>query len=69
MIRLSLKEIKEGLTDMNVSAVARSTGLSTPTVDRLSKGIMLQYHPKTIATMSEYLLKRALNEQTRKRNC
>ena len=62
MIRLSLKEIKEGLTDMNVSAVARSTGLSTPTVDRLSKGIMLQYHPKTIATMSEYLLKRALNE-------
>ena len=52
---LSLEEIKAGLKDRKLYAVASQTGLSYPTLKKLSEGKDLNYTMDTLRAVSEYV--------------
>jgi len=51
----SLKTIKAMLTDKNLSAVAKKTGLHTETVRRIATGISTNPDYKTLEALSDYI--------------
>jgi transcriptional regulator with XRE-family HTH domain len=51
----SLKAIKAMLTDKNLSAVAKKTGLHTETVRRIATGISTNPDYKTLEALSDYI--------------
>jgi len=53
---LSLKEIQEGLQDKRLYTVARSTGLSYPTLRKLAEGKAKNPTIETLKAVSNYLL-------------
>tara|TARA_R110000744_G_scaffold26904_1_gene65976 strand:+ start:2485 stop:2655 length:171 start_codon:yes stop_codon:yes gene_type:complete len=55
---LTLKEIREKLTDVNMSQIARDTGLSRPTIYKfLNENQKMQYD--TVKKVSEYFEREA----------
>ena len=53
---LSLKEIQERLGDRRLSRVQKATGLSFPTLKKLSDGTGKNYTIRTLQKVSDYLL-------------
>lgn len=53
---LSLDQIREGLRDRRLYAVAKETGLSYPTLKKLSEAQDLNYTTETLRAVSKYVL-------------
>tara|TARA_Y100000310_G_scaffold340391_1_gene435962 strand:+ start:563 stop:763 length:201 start_codon:yes stop_codon:yes gene_type:complete len=52
---LTLAEISEALKDRRLHVIAKRTGLSYPTLKRLSDGIDTNYNLDTLRTITAYL--------------
>lgn len=56
---MNLQQIKKALTDMNLKAVARSTGVNYQMVWRIANGADQNPTYKTLSALSDYLEGRA----------
>lgn len=55
---MSIKEIQDGLEDKRLYRVSRKTGVSYPTLMKLSKGLDLNYTTDILKAVSAYLSKK-----------
>lgn len=59
---LSLEKIKEGLADRRLYKVSKLTGLSYPTLKKLSDGVDANYTMSTIKAVSKYISDSAIEK-------
>ncbi len=58
---MNLKQIQEGLKDRRLYAVKQATGISYPTLKKLSDGVVSNYTIGTLSVVSKYIYNSQLN--------